>query len=282
MKPKSLLPVLALGLFTILYTSCKKDDTTTTDPTEIETTFALSGNQAIADNLTEDANNIMMSVAEEKNLTGNKGGGPVSDNFLCATVTVTPQTGFPKTVIIDFGPLPGCTAPNGVIRSGKIQVVISDSLRHPQSTAVMTFDNYRVNGYKKEGTITWTNTSTPGVRSWRREVVNGKITAPNGNWWMHDGVKEIVQTEGTGTINPADDVFHITGHGTTTNSQGHSRSHLITEFLEKKNSCEWIDKGKIRFEGPNHFAILDFGNGDCDNHATITIDGQTVHNILLP
>jgi hypothetical protein len=283
MKPKLLSLAFVVVISTLVFLSCKKSDSTPVPAeTEIETTFRLSADQAIADNLTEDANDLLMSVAEEKNLSGNKGGLPETDNLICATVTVTPQSGFPKTVVIDFGPLPGCTAPNGITRSGKIQVVISDSLRHPQSTATMTFDNYHVNTYKIEGIITWKNTSTPGVRSWRREIQNGKITAADGRWWQHNGVKEIVQTGGVNTVMPNDDEFRITGHGNTINSEGRTRTHLITEPLIKKWSCEWIEKGKIRFEGPNHFSILDFGNGTCDHDATITIDGQTTHNIILP
>lgn len=153
MKPQKLLPAIALVL-SVMFTSCKKDDKTPVQSTEIETTFALSADQAITENLTEDANDVLMQIAEEKNLTGNLTESPTlsSRNFFCATVTVTPQNGFPKTVVIDFGT--GCTSPNGITRSGRIRIVISDSLRKPGSTAVMTFDNYYVNNYKKEGTIT--------------------------------------------------------------------------------------------------------------------------------
>ena len=77
----------------------------------------------------------------------------------CATVTVTPQLGFPKTIVIDFGT--GCSSNNGTTRKGKINVVLSDSLRKSGSTAVMTFVGYYVNRFQKEGTITWTNISTP-------------------------------------------------------------------------------------------------------------------------
>lgn len=281
MKPKHLVFAF-IATSTLFFTSCKKSDPVTGE-SDIQTTFTLSTDQAIADNLTEDANDVMMSVAEENGLAG-KGGDPTTSNFICATVTVTPQSGFPKTILIDFGPLPGCTSPNGVTRSGKIQVVITDSLHHPQALATTTFDNYRVNGYKKEGTITWRNTSIPpSVRSWRREITNGKITAPNGNWWLHNGVKNIVQVAGVSTPhNPIDDEITITGTGNTTNSAGASRSHEIIDPLHKKWICHWIDQGKIRFQGPNHFAVLDYGNGACNNEAVITIDGQVTHNITLP
>jgi hypothetical protein len=270
MKLKSFL--MAIVVLSAVVISCKKTDPTSED-NGIETTFEMSNNQAIADYLMEDAEDIMMKAAEENNLTGNKGGNPLLGNLVCATVTVTPQSGFPKTITIDFGPLPGCVDSFGIVRSGIIQVVISDSLRLPLSTATMTFNNYFVNGHKKEGTITWTNTSVPPMRRWRREVVNGKVTAPSGNWWLHNGVKVVTQNL-VGMI--------ITGHGNTINAAGVSRSHEIVEPLRKRFLCQWIDQGRIRFDGPNHFAILDYGNGACNNQATVSIDGQPPHAILLP
>jgi hypothetical protein len=52
--------------------------------------------------------------------------------------------------------------------------------------------------------------------------------------------------------------------------------------LQKKVSCANIDSGRIRFEGPNHFAILDYGNGDCDRIAVISINGNPARTIILP
>lgn len=144
----------------------------------------------------------MKRTLTEENLPG-------ADNPLTLFVPLlraTPASGFPKTITLDFGS--GCTNPNtGVTRSGKMIFVLSDSLRLTGSTAVLTFDNYFVNGFKREGTITWTNVSTPGHRSWTRQVVAGKITAPNGNWWLHNALKTISQVQGMGTFIPSDDVF---------------------------------------------------------------------------
>ena len=183
---------------------------------------------------------------------------------------------FPKTITINFGT--ACTDPvTGVVRSGKIIINISDSLRHTGATSVMTFDNYYVENYKTEGTITWTNTSSPNGISWTRQITNGKVTAPGGNYyWLHAGTKNVTQTAGANTpLNLLDDVYSITGSHTVTNPAGKSRTATITEALEKKTICHNISKGKIKIEGPNHFAILDYGNGECDNQATLTINGNT-------
>lgn len=280
MKAKNLFSILFAGTLALGMSSCKKTSDTTSN-TEVETTYELSEDQAIADNLTEDSYDVMNEAVEGLGLSGSRERLISNNNLLCANVTVSPASGFPRTITIDFGT--GCTIPgSNITRRGIIQVVISDSLRIPGSTSVMTFQNYFVNNFKKEGTITWTNTSTPGNRSWRREVVNGKITAPSGRFWTHNGVKNVVQTAGVSTPrNLLDDEFSITGTGTTTNSNNVSRSHTILIALVKKTICENIVSGRIRFDGPNHTAVLDYGDGTCDRLATISIDGGTPRTILL-
>ena len=193
----------------------------------------------------------------------------------CASVTVSAGN-FPKTIVIDFGTGSGCTPTDGVIRSGKINITLSDSLRKSGSVAVMTFDNYHVSGYKKEGTITWTNTTQNGIKSWERKCENGKITAPDGHFWLHSGTQDVAQTEGSDThLNLLDDVFSYTGSATVTNSSGVSRTATIINALEKKVTCADIDKGTIKIQGPNHYATIDYGAGTCDKVATISIDGGT-------
>ena len=279
MKPQNLLIALAVTTFTFSFVSCKKDASVSD---ETETTFELSTNQAVADNLSEDANDVLTETSVQNNFAGGRTLSPVESNNIlgCATVTVTPLQGFPKNIVIDFST--GCTSANGVFRKGKINVTVSDSLRRSGSTAVMTFDNYYVSTYKVEGTLTWTNTSTGATKSWQRKWENGKIIAADGKYWLHSGIKNVVQTAGVGTPNNLlDDVFTITGSHTVTNAAGKTRTATVIEALEKKTICDNIDKGKVRIEGPNHYAVVDFGDGTCDRIATISIDGKLERTILL-
>ncbi|MEP7238029.1 MAG: hypothetical protein ABI685_09195 [Ferruginibacter sp.] len=275
MKIKQFMFGIAVALLAIGFNSCKKSDV----KEEFETTFELSGDQAIANNLSQDAEDVFMQVAQDNNVAGNFSPAPDPASIIpCATVTITPATGFPKTIVIDFGT--SCTF-NGITRSGKINIVLTDSVRKAGSMATMTFTNYYVNLYKVEGTITWTNTSTASVRSWTRVTQNGKITAPDGRYWLHDGTRYVVQTGGVSTATIIDDVFSITGNHTVTNSSGASRTGTVLEALQKKTACDNIDKGKLKIQGPNHYAIIDFGDGTCDNLATISIDGRAPRTITL-
>jgi len=279
MKIKSLLLTALVLLIVFGFVSCKKDSTNSTD--EIETTFELSGNDAVTESITEDANDILFETAVSNDFSGNSAVtvNQTRNILSCGTLTVTPLQGFPKTINIDFGN--GCTL-GAVTRKGEIIITISDSLRKSGSIAVMNFNNYYVNGFKVEGTITWTNTSQPGSKSWQRKCENGKITSPEGRYWLFSGVKDIVQVAGVSTpYNLLDDIFSITGNHTITNAAGKTRTSTITEALEKKVICENVDKGKVKIEGANHTAIIDFGDGTCDRIATISIDGSDPRTILL-
>ena len=78
-----------------------------------------------------------------------------------------------------------------------------------------------------------------------------------------------------------DDVFSITGSHTVTNAAGKTRTATVLEALQKKTICDNIDKGKVRIDGPNHYAVIDFGDGTCDRIATISINGKPQRTILL-
>lgn len=283
MKKNTLSATFAIALLLFTVTSCKKESTSSSSTSpEQETTFELSTDQAIADNLTEDANEIFMEAAAKKNLLGStfSNQATATTNILTlATITVSGTT-FPKNIVIDFGN--GCTSPNGIVHKGKINVTLSDSVRKAGSTAVITFNNYYINNFKKEGTVTWTNTSTATTKGWQRKVTNGKISAPDGRYWLHSGVRDVVQIAGTLTPTTLlDDVFLITGNYTVTNAAGKTRNCYITEALQKQTTCDNIGTGKLKVEGGSHYATINFGEGACDKLATVSIDGSDPRTIQL-
>jgi hypothetical protein len=280
MKLKKIFALLSLpSLFFLV--SCQKEETEP-DP-ELETTFILTENQAVSESISDDANVVFFEASVNAGLYRLNGAAQTTNTLSCANVTVSPQSTFPKTIVIDFG-TGGCVSADGISRKGKINITLSDYLHNTGSTAVLTFENYYTAGFKVEGTITWINTSTPNGPSWSREITNGRVIEPvGGYYWTHAGIKYVVQTAGGSTpLNLLDDVYSVTGNHTVTNPAGKTRSVAILEALEKKTVCHNVTKGKMKIQGPNHFAVLDFGDGTCDNIATITIDGNPPRTILLP
>ncbi len=280
MKTKAFLPILAFITLGGLLTSCEKTDNTEPEATEITTTTELAGRQATSDNLTEDANDIYMNAADDNSILGGRP-SDANDVLTCGEVTVTPLLGFPKTITIDFKD--GCVGRHGVTRSGIITIVVSDSVRKSGSTATMSFTNYIVNGFKMEGTITWTNTSTANTKSWTRVVSNGKTTnTADGKYWFHSGTKTVVQTGGLATPRRfSDDVFSITGTHTVKNAAGLERTTTILDPLIKATECRYVQDGSMKLQGPRHYVVIDFGNGVCDNDATLSVDGGEPFAIKL-
>ena len=74
--------------FTFATISCKKTSENSTS--EIETTFDLSGKQAISESLVDDAANILNETTATTGLDGSKVSVVTPQNTVCATVTVSP------------------------------------------------------------------------------------------------------------------------------------------------------------------------------------------------
>jgi len=210
----------------------------------------------------------------------------------CVTVTIVPQTPgvFPKTVTIDFGS--GCFS-HGHLRSGKIKTVYTGRLIVPGNSATTTFENFKIDSVSVEGThkITNTTNNTPGAnqRQFKIEVIDGKLTKPNANYVYWNTVRTHTQIEGNGSVTPQDDIFSIRG---IANGKVKRNNIIvlwnseITEPLIKKAVCRWISKGRIKTvrhglpANTRWVAVLDYGAGNCDNQATLTINGNT-HQITL-
>jgi hypothetical protein len=283
MRTKTIFRLFVILAITFSLTSCKKNKADTVD--EIETTFEITENQATSDNIDQDVGDVTEESAARNGLLGfgNACGSPTFPNWIGTCATVTVAGNFPaKNIKIDFGT--GCTGLNGKVRKGIINILMTDSLYKSGSVATITFDNYFVNGYKREGTIVRTNTTVvgSGTRSHNRTVTNGKVTAPDGRTWTHSCNLNIKQI--AGVLTPCDwmdDVYTIEGTRTATNAQGNTRTSTTQTPLQKKVSCSNIDQGILKIQGPNHFALIDFGNGTCDNLATISIDARPARTITL-
>jgi hypothetical protein len=101
----------------------------------------------------------------------------------------------------------------------------------------------------------------------------------------------VVQIEGILTPDmPRDDVFKIEGSSSGRVRRGNIIvlwNATVTEPLFRRFTCRHIVKGKIRTVRGNlttqsrWVAVLDFGNGQCDNQATLTVNGVS-RQITLP
>lgn len=249
-----------------------------------------SSDNSIAENAFDDVFKTVNETAEDE---GSAKGLNVYTFGNCATVTVTPDwpdTTFPKAVVIDFGTT-NCTGTDGRLRRGKIEYTISDRYRNPGCVITVTPVDFYVNDYKLEGQKTITNNGRNGNHnlSYTINVIDGKVTTPDLDVisWESTRNREWIEGESTTFITDGingilDDVYSITGNASGINREGKSFTVTITEALIVKLNCRWITEGKLEIV-PEGLATrtIDYGDGNCDNEATVTIKNKTYNFTLL-
>lgn len=296
---KTKLTLLFAGLITfstLIFTSCQKDDSTENGAAEKEE-FANAASQAEveADIAFHDVFNNVMGINADVDLGGTgalaDGSNPQDAPVLygpnevdsipdCVNITATPLTEgsrFPLQVVIDFGE--GCTGLDGRVRKGKIITVYSNRAYMPGSTISTSFEGYFVNSLKIEGTHVITNTSSANGFSFT-VAIDGTITRPNGNYIEWTSNKSIAQSEGQSTSGDySDDAFSVTGQAAgivKINERFFEWNTSITSPLIIKPTCRWIVKGTLSYQkNGNSVASLDYGNGACDNEATLSVNDRS-------
>jgi hypothetical protein len=298
--------VITLAFFfsLLIIASCSKENSQSLSSSDQEEQASLISSQADgeAELVFTDIFDDVIGASDDVGIAGagvfgRFSGGVATDGLngvqhveTCFTTTIThPGTGFfPVRIVLDFGTA-GCTGTDGHTRRGKIITDYTNRLVYPGATATTTFDGFYIDSIQVQGTHTINNTGSTSSRQLTVDVTDAKLTKPSGNYTQWTSHKVITQTEGLATADFHDDVFSVQGsaHGQTKKENLLAAwDSNIAEPLVKKFVCHWIVQGKIRTLRVNTSAtspwaaVLDFGNGDCDNQAVITING-VAHNITL-
>lgn len=279
MKTKFLLIGTCIALS--LFTSCNSDENTNDGTSKIITNDEIIANSKI-DASIEDVTNIAEDQFNSQVNINSKPSGNVK-HFLpeCAVITtVLTNNTFTKTV--DFG-VDGCTLDNGNIVKGKMVISFSNDFSASTQTISYTFEGFYHNGKLLQGSksIVRTVKSTDLLAEAHpvlTAAIDLTITFDDGSVYIRKGslVKEM--TAGYDTwFNWEDNVFVVTGSGTTTLPNGDTFSAEITTPLEFIASCRksFPVKGVVEITKNSALATIDFGDGDCDTLASVTKDGVT-------
>ncbi|MEO0311100.1 MAG: hypothetical protein RIQ89_757 [Bacteroidota bacterium] len=252
----------------LMITSCKKEEN------DNESDFTTqSSNLGESDKIGSDADDMSDEAYKTGSISLRGGQDPNSLLSSCATVT---RDTVNRTITIDFGS--GCTGLDGRTRSGQILISYTGSYFTTGTVRTQTFNNYFVNGNQVTGTRIVTNngTNTTGNYTWTVQATNMRVTKPDGSYheWNSTRTREMLAGFGTGSL--GDDVYNITGSATGTDSNGGSMTATITNPLRKELACRYIVSGTIEITPSNRpTRTLDYGNGSCDNQATVTRNGIT-------
>lgn len=266
----------------LLFAACKRAGNSNNDISSLtDDDKAYGADQAAM----EKENNDVISIADVAANTGSGGllKGAPSDLASCATVTNDSVSGI---LTIDFGTML-CTGNDGRIRSGKIIVHYTGHYKDAGSVHTITYENYIVNGNQLTGSKTVTNMGMNNAGNYYYNItVNDTLwmgTAASNNGFR-SWTSERVRTWVTGYNTPqrSDDSYDITGSATIHRRNGHVFTANITSALRIATNCEWIEQGTVQItpQSGNNVRTIDYGNGNCDSEATLTINSKTYHITL--
>jgi len=263
-----------LGLY-----SCKKENADTTE--------ALAAQSYNIAEVEDDNTQIMADQAESEGSVSLR--TAPTENMQVELITncaiVTRDTvSSPRVITIDFGT--GCTNTNGVTRKGKIIVTYTGRYRDISTVVHITSENYFVNDNKVDIDRTVTNNGindnghyTFSIHSVRNVTYADGTTSSS----IADKVRE--WTTGADTPrNLADDEYTVTGTATHTSRAGILYDATTLTPLIRKVSCHQFVSGQvkiIRHGNRDRFGTIDFGNGDCDDIASLTLDNGRTFSINL-
>jgi len=189
----------------------------------------------------------------------------------CVTITKVIVQNM-KTVTLDFGE--ECELRNGNVVSGKIIMVYEKDPEAATKTITYTFENFYFNGKSVEGggTILRERSNENGNPQ-STKTFDVTVTWPDGLFANRKGEKVREWIEGFGTPGWGDNVFLITGEWTFTKRDGTLVTAKIIEALRRELACKFIVSGIIELSRNNNTAVLNYGDGGCDDLATVSING---------
>lgn len=278
---------IILGLFVLFLFGCEKNIESPNNESE-EISIASIGDGQSEESFTTVFNDVMSTYASD--ILSNDG-----NSQKCYKVEIEKQNGqqpFPIVVTITF-PKTGCIGEDGKVRRGQIETTYTQKISVPGGESTTTFIDFSVDSIKIEGTHKIKNLVEPAQImiyppqynfKWEVKVLGGRLTFPNGEYSEWSSTKVIEQVLGSHTQIMSDNLFRILGSSRGSIKKGNKNilwESQIIEPLLRKSVCPYIVKGKIKtvrknsISGELTVAVLDFGNGECDNLASLTVNGET-------
>ncbi|WP_442265245.1 hypothetical protein ACSIGC_13015 [Tenacibaculum sp. ZS6-P6] len=274
--------VLKFGLImllgTMIFISCSDEEgVTMNDSVELSTEDIQD--VVIADDITSDIDNILEDDDIDFNLLSRSAGSSSSSVADCVTRTVEADTTSETlTITLDFGD--NCIGPRGKELSGKIVIVYQKT--DTGYSKEVSFDNFSVDGNVIEGSKSVVKVKDNGNGNKEAtHTVNISVTLATGETVSLEGTRVREKIAGDDTLTRGDDVYLISGNWKFVNKLGNEFTGNITEKLRREYACKFIVSGVTEITKNGVAYTLDFGDGTCDNIATVTNSSGESREIML-
>ena len=261
---------LLAGLFAVsALASCQKDDKQGTDEPQkpaAENTEDIAMSMNFDEEITSFGQMSMEGKVDGKKSAAASG---------CITYSID-TTGPTNKVTLDFGTT-NCAGPDGKLRRGKLIIEVEDNPFDPGSIVTVTSSGYAINDHEITGSKVMTfmgfdSNNDPYITL----VTTLSIEKPNGKIITWNSNQNRVWTDGFADLDPYNNAVEVTGtaNGMTADSIAYNINVLTP--LRVEATCSNIVSGSFKLSSPSFTdRIFDYGNGTCDNVATVTVNGYT-------
>ena len=264
MKKLMLIPVIGIM---VLFSSCSEDGETSTNLVQ---EFDLESEATIDANY-EDVDDIVNAGIESISE-----GARVEEDELLDGATITHDRDN-NIITIDYGT--GVEGPGGRIRRGMIIITYSELRWTPGAFRQVTFENFSVDNVAVEGVRRLENTSasTDASPEFTVTLAGGKLTI----------TREVNKVRSwLRAANPRNDEVEVSGNANGSRRDGSTYNVEILEPIVYKRDCRRARvfvpvSGVKQITSGENVAVLDYGDGSCDNLATLTINGGEPEEIVI-
>jgi hypothetical protein len=272
--------IALLAFAAIVISSCRPDK-------DLDSDTNAAKNESQIERFSNELNDIADQAIRTGDLSGYKISSEASSFFnTCAVVTIDtvaePSASNPNSMTIDFGT--GCTGNDGKIRTGIVRVTFTGRYRDEGTIITITPESYTVNGNQLSGSRVVTNIgNNANGQPQFNIVVNATLVLANGEGsisWNSTRTRTWLSGFNTPFLF-LDDEYGITGSANGTSPNGNTWSSQINQQLVYKVSCRQFVSGSLSITPQNRpVRTLDYGSGQCDNTATVTINGNSYTIII--
>lgn len=257
-----------------LFSACKKKDNE-----EKDTDTVGAADHSFASSTVNDMTNISDEASKGHSISSFKTAESYALLSSCATITFDTLAAA-KTITVNFGAT-NCTGNDGRDRRGAIIISFTGKYRDSLTVITVSPQNYFVDNNQVTGSKTITNKGHNALHHLVYDInANIQIIKANGAGtisWQSSRQRE--WTSGENTLAWNDDMYSITGSASGTTSNGNTFTSIITSPLIRNMSfgCRrHFTQGKLEHTpGGKATRYIDYGNGACDDLATVTINGTT-------
>jgi len=247
-----------------LFASCGRDGMKAKEYVLSDDDKGFGSDHALMEFLNEDVENIADMVMYDNTASIN-GCNPV----------VTHDTANDK-LIIDFGA--ECEDAAHMIRKGKIIVNYTRQYWDSGSTRTITYDDYYYNGNRLTGYKVVENRGKNPSGYTYFSIIMADTLHLGGNsgtiqWYSE---RSRIWLNGFNTTSVfSDDDYHIDGSGSLKRANNsYCDFNILSTFLVSTD-CKYVKEGVLEIIPRDGYArTIDYGNGECNDDATIEINGK--------